>query len=176
MARGKGKPHYIFDGYNLAFLQRKGAVVGPGQLEEMRNVLLENLLRFKSRDNLNVTVVFDGRGITDTIESFKGIKVRYSRSGETADTLIKELVDKCPHPKLTYVVSADREVKNAAYLAHCMVIDARDFIIEIESPVRPQRESKNNSKELHKKYYGPSDNEIEFWKKAFNIEEDDLDT
>lgn len=107
--------HIIIDGYNLIrqsdtfrFLDRQSMQMG-------REALVNMLAAYKKIKSHTITVVFDGAQappLAAQRDRVKGIVIKFSRSGETADTVIKRLARKERQKAL--VVSSDREVVDAA--------------------------------------------------------------
>jgi predicted RNA-binding protein with PIN domain len=105
----------IIDGYNvihadpgLLHLQRRS-------LELARNTLITRLSSNPSLRNDDVTVVFDGtRGGSayESVEHHGRIRVIYSRFGETADEVIKRLVNSAPGE--VRVISNDNDLRSHA--------------------------------------------------------------
>ena len=80
--------HIIIDGYNLI---RQSAVLG--RLDQMdlqlgRDAFIDQLAAYKRIKRHQITVVFDGSGEFSFLGNKgqeKGIKIRFSRRGETAE-------------------------------------------------------------------------------------------
>ena len=84
----------ILDGYNVIRQWPELAMLDRGDLQAGRDALLRELQAYRRARGHRITVVFDGRergGFSETAESVAGITVRYSKRGETADTVIARL-------------------------------------------------------------------------------------
>ncbi|MFQ5586421.1 MAG: NYN domain-containing protein [Thermodesulfobacteriota bacterium] len=119
------------DGYNLI-----GASYGMEMLhrdiEGVREMLIKRLTeyrRIKSKESaLRITVVFDGTGsgrLSRSRETVSGIEVVFSRSGEQADLILKEMA-KNMREGLTLVTS-DRDVADYAKWQESVVISSEEF-------------------------------------------------
>ncbi len=121
--------HIIIDGYNLI---RQSAELSPldrRDLQQGREALLEMLAAYKKIKRHQITVVFDG---TDAYSLYrqrdqsKGIKVLFSRRGETADTVIKHMVAREREGAL--VVSSDRDVVRYAASQKAATVSSPAFM------------------------------------------------
>lgn len=93
-----------------------------------REALIDQLADYKKLKSHRLTVVFDGGSApsgTTRRHNEKGIQVRYSRPGETADALIRKMVRK--ERERALVVSSDHEVTAAAEACGAATIGATDF-------------------------------------------------
>jgi predicted RNA-binding protein with PIN domain len=81
-------------------------------LEQQRIRLLGGLAMLAQRTQTEVTCVFDGQDLDVPVIMAppRGVRVRFSRTGETADELIRRLVRAEPQGRPVVVVSTDREV------------------------------------------------------------------
>ncbi|MEU3456474.1 NYN domain-containing protein [Micromonospora sp. NPDC006766] len=100
------KAHLVVDGYNVT---KRG--FGEMSLEQQRKRLISGLGGIAAQTGDEITVVFDGaeriHGLPPTP---RGVRVLFSRKGETADELIRRLVRAEPPGRTVVVVSSDREV------------------------------------------------------------------
>ena len=93
-----------------------------------REALVDQLAAYKKLKSHRITVVFDGGSAPVTASrrhQQKGIRVYFSRAGETADTLIKRLARS--ERERALVVSSDRDVAKAAASSGAATIGAVDF-------------------------------------------------
>ena len=106
----------LIDGYNLIGTAHKN-------LEKARNDLIQGLGRYAKIKGHEITVIFDGwkaGQALETRERIGGINVIYSRLGEKADQVIKNILTSAPKPWI--VVSSDREIyKFAEKKSHAAV-------------------------------------------------------
>ncbi|MEV0154605.1 NYN domain-containing protein [Micromonospora sp. NPDC050686] len=100
------KAHLVVDGYNVT---KRG--FGEMSLEQQRKRLIVGLGGIAAQTGDEVTVVFDGAERMHGLPPApRGVRVLFSRKGETADELIRRLVRAEPSGRPVVVVSSDREV------------------------------------------------------------------
>lgn len=100
------KAHLVVDGYNVT---KRG--FGDMSLEQQRKRLISGLGGIAAQTGDEVTVVFDGAArVPGLPPTPRGVRVLFSRPGETADELIRRLVRAEPPGRPVVVVSSDREV------------------------------------------------------------------
>jgi predicted RNA-binding protein with PIN domain len=104
------RAHLVIDGYNVTKLE------WGGSLEEQRTRLLRELAPVAARSGAEVTVVFDGADLRHrpTVAPPRGVRVRFSPAGVTADEVVRDLVRAEPEGRTVVVVSSDREVAGFA--------------------------------------------------------------
>jgi predicted RNA-binding protein with PIN domain len=100
------RAHLIVDGYNVT--KRGYAEIS---LEQQRKRLIAGLGGIAAQTGDEVTCVFDGaERVHGLPPAPRGVRVLFSRKGETADELIRRLVRAEPVGRPLVVVSSDREV------------------------------------------------------------------
>ncbi|MEV0718646.1 NYN domain-containing protein, partial [Asanoa sp. NPDC050611] len=100
------RAHLVVDGYNVT---KRG--YGDMSLEQQRKRLITGLGGIAAQTGDEVTVVFDGaERVHGLPPAPRGVRVLFSRKGETADELIRRLVRAEPAGRPVVVVSSDREV------------------------------------------------------------------
>ncbi|GIG03442.1 NYN domain-containing protein [Catellatospora coxensis] len=100
------KAHLVVDGYNVT---KRG--FAEMSLEQQRNRLVTGLGGVAAQTGAEVTVVFDGAERVHGLPAPpRGVRVLFSRKGETADEVIRRLVRAEPPGRPIVVVSSDREV------------------------------------------------------------------
>jgi len=107
--------HLIIDGYNLIRQSHELSDLDRRSLELGREALLDRLAIYKRLKRHRITVVFDGTNapaFTQQRGRVKGVEVRFSRKGESADTVIKRMA--ATEREGALVVSSDRDVVNYA--------------------------------------------------------------
>ncbi len=99
--------HLVVDGYNVT---KTG--YGDLTLETQRTRLLGALGALAARTSAEVTVVFDGQDLDAPVRlaTPRGVRVRFSPGGVSADDVIRDLVRAEPEGRPVVVVSSDREV------------------------------------------------------------------
>lgn len=125
----------IIDGYNFICAAKgiSGSHPGGMDLEEERELLLERLNIYKKIRGGKITVVFDGTrsGNLSRNTMKKGsVGLVFSRGGEEADTVIKEMARK--GGGLT-IVTSDRELGDQCSSFGAIIIRAGEFYDSLEA-------------------------------------------
>ncbi|MCU0607225.1 MAG: NYN domain-containing protein [Candidatus Edwardsbacteria bacterium] len=103
--------HIVVDGYNLAHALRDTGALVRSDRTAARERLLDLLRRYQRVAPAQITVVFDGSGAGPAQrQRIAGIDVRFSRPPQSADDLIRAMVDASRDPGRLLVVSSDRAV------------------------------------------------------------------
>ncbi|MBB3051934.1 putative RNA-binding protein with PIN domain [Prauserella isguenensis] len=101
--------HLVVDGYNVT---KTGYAELP--LAEQRSRLVGQLGALQARVGAEVTVVFDGAGVTSVpAANPRGVRVLFSEPGVLADDVIRDLVAAEPHGRPVIVATSDQEVVTA---------------------------------------------------------------
>lgn len=120
--------HIIIDGYNLI---RQSSYLSGLDLQDIqlgRQALIDMLAAYKKLKAHRITVVFDGTRAPDLIQQRdrqKGIAIRFSRRGESADAVIKKMA--AVENQMALVVSSDREIVRSADSSGAATINAVEF-------------------------------------------------
>jgi predicted RNA-binding protein with PIN domain len=99
-------------------------------LERARGSLVAMLADFGAVRNVDVTVVFDGRGLQFVPRGPSrqgGVEVVFSRSSQTADQVIITMLARADHPRSWTVVSSDRSVAGHARDYHARSVSSETF-------------------------------------------------
>jgi len=100
------RAHLIVDGHNVT---KRG--FAEMSLEQQRKRLITGLGGIAAQTGDEVTVVFDGaERVHGLPPAPRGVRVLFSRKGDTADELIRQLVRAEPAGRPIVVISSDREV------------------------------------------------------------------
>lgn len=122
------RAHLIVDGYNVT---KRG--FGEIELERQRERLVKGLSGLGARTSAEVTVVFDGAGpVHGAPPPPRGVRVLFSRSGQSADDLIRHLVRGEPDGRPVLVVSSDREVADSVRRAGAYPLPAEALLRRLE--------------------------------------------
>ncbi len=116
------RAHLVVDGYNVT---KRG--FGEMSLEQQRKRLISGLGGIAAQTGDEITCVFDGaERVHGLPPAPRGVRVLFSRKGETADDLIRRLVRAEPAGRPVVVVSSDREVADGVrrHGAHPLGADA----------------------------------------------------
>jgi len=107
--------HIIIDGYNLIRRSSSLITLDHQDIQLGREALLNTLSSYKRIKHHMITVVFDGTHappLSQHKDRVNGIKIKFSRSGETADNVIKRMAAREREKAL--VVSSDLNIVNFA--------------------------------------------------------------
>lgn len=99
--------HLLIDGYNVT---RSAWESSP--LELQRNRLLSGLAPLVAQSGAEITVVFDAYNVENrpVVRAPRGVRVLFTRTGQIADDLVRELVDAEPDGRVVGVVTNDQEI------------------------------------------------------------------
>ena len=126
--------HLIIDGYNMI-----GQTEGLGNdLEDRRRRLIERLSHYRRARGHKVSIVFDGtKGGGFMEETFRtaGVNVLFSRAGETADDLLRQMAGR--EGSGCVVVSSDRAVQAAARTHGAVAIGIKEFESRLRVAAEP---------------------------------------
>jgi predicted RNA-binding protein with PIN domain len=128
------KDLYIIDGYNFIFNIRKPAKLTSGQLSELREKLLVRLSQFKSYNNCSIIAVFDARHSENpgrSREILHNIDIIYSRKGETADSVVENIVHNNQDYERVFVVTSDNLQQKVIFRENIYRKSIREFSIEM---------------------------------------------
>jgi hypothetical protein len=126
---------YLIDGHNLI-----------GQIADLRlddphdeAKLVERLKSFMARQRKRCVVVFDGGlpgGLSRDL-STASVQAVFAHGGTTADAIIMERLRRLPDPGSWIVVSADREITDAAARRRVRVVPPVEFAAAMSGPALP---------------------------------------
>lgn len=125
--------HIIVDGYNLI---RQSNIFNPLDRKDIqlgRAALIDTLAAYKRIKGHPITVVFDGTNapsISQNRDQIKGIRIKFSQRGESADAVIKRLAASKKEKAL--IVSSDQEVVQFALSRGCAAITSAGFEEKLE--------------------------------------------
>jgi predicted RNA-binding protein with PIN domain len=120
--------HIVIDGYNLIRQSRKFNPLDLVDLQMGRAALIDSLAAYKKIKAHSIKIVFDGQSAptgSPNRERVKGIELIYSRSGESADAVIKRLAQR--HGEKLLVVTSDNDIVRYAQSRGAATIDSRAF-------------------------------------------------
>jgi uncharacterized protein len=125
--------HIIIDGYNLIRQSSSLSVLDHQDMQLGRETLVDLLSKYKRIKHHKITVIFDGTNAFSFYghrDFINGIEIKFSRSGESADSVIKRLAAREKEKAL--VVSSDRDVADSASLSGAAVISSIEFEKRLE--------------------------------------------
>lgn len=120
--------HIIIDGYNLIRQSNSFSDFDRQDIQLGREALLDTLSAYQRIKPHKITVVFDGTnapGFSQNSIQIKGIKVKFSRTGESADSVIKKMASREREKAL--VVSSDLDIVNFATSKGAATISSAEF-------------------------------------------------
>lgn len=120
--------HIVIDGYNLIRQSRQFSDLDRQDLQSGRDALVDALVAYKKVKPYAITVVFDGTAAYTGMprrDVQKGIKVRYSAPGETADAVIKRMA--IHEKEKMLVVTSDADIVRYAEAMGSVVISSSEF-------------------------------------------------
>jgi hypothetical protein len=120
--------HIIIDGYNLIRQSNSFSDLDRQDIQVGREALLDALAAYRRIKLHKITVIFDGTSAPSFSQyenQIKGIKVKFSRKGELADSLIKRMVNREREKAL--VVSSDLDIVNFSAAKGAATIGSSDF-------------------------------------------------
>jgi predicted RNA-binding protein with PIN domain len=121
-------PRVIVDGYNLIHKMPALAALVGSDLEQARQHLVAQLAGYRSTHNVRVTVVFDGRGLSQPRgRGPAGVEVVFSRAPQTADDVIKRMLTAERSPRACTVVTSDNSIALHVRDYGARVISSADF-------------------------------------------------
>ena len=128
--------HILIDGYNLIRKYPPLARAEKADFSKGREKLLEWLSQYRRKIANPITVIFDGGQGGDPNEGrdiYKGIKIRFSPLGRSADDIIKQVVKKEGDKIL--VVTSDQELAAYCRIFKTGWIRSEDFARRIEEQI-----------------------------------------
>ena len=120
--------HIIIDGYNLIRQSNTLSMIDRQDIQLGREALIDTLIAYQKIKRHMITVVFDGTNapsFSQRKNRVQGITVKFSRSGEVADAVIKRMVSREKEKAL--VVSSDLEIVNFATAKGAATISSAVF-------------------------------------------------
>ena len=139
--------HLLIDGYNLIRNYLPLSKVETLNFSKGREALLEWLAGYRKVNPVPITVIFDGQDKGDLLNQrdiYKGIKILYSRSAQTADDLIKRLVTQKEGNFL--VVTSDSALSSYCRSHQAGSIKSEEFAKKVREKLF-QKESMYNEEE-----------------------------
>ncbi len=147
----------IVDGYNFIFNFFKASEMADDDLEEIKQRLIVDLISYKSQRDYEVILVFDASKSDNNKrgkEVYDKIQVIHSKSDETADTVIEELVSIWSYKKKVVVVTSDYSQQKVIFGKNTTRKSSREFGLELESVRRDiKKKIKNIEKSSQESFY-----------------------
>ena len=158
----------LIDGFNLIYkfpeLEEK---MLRGMLEEARAGLLDRLKEFQRIKKSQIRVVFDGKkrpSHNTRSERVGTIDVYYSMD-YSADYLIKEFIKKDPNPKMSTVVTSDKDILFYVNRFKVKTMTSEKFADFVTRTIEEHAVETVPEKEENPRL---SDDELTFWERLFS--------
>ncbi len=137
---------YLIDGSNLIGFSPSLELFDPTS----KRKLVAQLAIFQSTKKTKIILVFDGPQDPDLVgEKFrrKEFSIFWPDIDESADSVIKKLVEKQTDLRHFYVVSSDREIKSFARINRAKALDCKDFYKMLKTALIKHKKSQSMNKE-----------------------------
>lgn len=123
-----GGEQILVDGYSLLHQWDELKPARMRSLAAGREALVLWLTRYHDARGGQLTVVFDGRSLPAGGLPFQtGVRVVYSRDGETADAVIERFVGQSPQPARILVATDDAMERNVVEALGARTVSAEIF-------------------------------------------------
>jgi predicted RNA-binding protein with PIN domain len=161
----------LIDGFNLIYkFPDLEAMMYLSQLNSARAGLLEKLKEYQKLKKTAIRVVFDGKKdktIETTSEKIGKIDVYYSLD-YSADYLIKQFIKKDLNPKMTTVVTSDKDIIFYINRFGAKNITSEKFAEIVNAAFKEYLEEQElNQLTAEKENPSVTDEEISYWQKLF---------
>ena len=124
----------IVDGHSMIFAWPELASQHQRNTAAARESLVRMLTGLQDASEWTVAVVFDGKGVKASSDSAPhGIAVFYSKSGQSADSLIERLAAKYASGYTVFVATNDRMERTTVEAFGCESLSAEQLLAEISS-------------------------------------------
>ncbi|MGB4703492.1 MAG: NYN domain-containing protein [Candidatus Saccharicenans sp.] len=152
---------YLIDGNNLMGQMDPYFKVDPLS----RNKIIARLLLFQKITRSRIFLVFDGRPPLDEHEIKLNPKftVLFPEPGQTADSLIEELLSEKKDRRYFLLVSSDRGLREIARVHGTRSISTPEFLKQLKQVLKEHRQER----ELEKETEQPTPLEISLWSDLF---------
>ncbi|MEO0077567.1 MAG: NYN domain-containing protein [candidate division WOR-3 bacterium] len=124
-------PRVIVDGYNLIHALPELVRLVDADMARARDRLVAYLSEFVARRNVEVTVVFDGRGpqfAPHNSSRVAGVEIVFSRPPHDADQTIIALLQRNTRPRSVTIVTSDASVARSARDYGAKTISSHAFV------------------------------------------------
>ena len=118
--------HYLLDGYNII---KQTPSLNRGTLENQRLALINwiQICRPQGSVNNSVTIIFDGKDEFFGSHVTSSVKVIFSKGRQSADDIIKKIIEQASLKKSWAVVSDDKDIKFYVRALGANVLSVREF-------------------------------------------------
>jgi predicted RNA-binding protein with PIN domain len=158
----------LIDGFNLIYkFPDLEGLMYQGKLSDARKGLLNILKEYAKITGARIRVVFDGKkepSLEIKSENVGTIDVYYSLE-YSADHLIKEFIKKDPNPKMSTVVTSDKDITSFVQRFRVKIKKSEEFADHINKTIEKWMESRLPEKEENPVL---TEEDIVFWENLFN--------
>lgn len=152
---------YIIDGYNFIFSFYRSQKVLPKisseNLANLREKLINDLAQYKNYNRCELMIVFDaknGSSVKHGMEIQDSIQVIYSKSGQTADTMVEKIVHSNEKYDRIFVVTSDYMQQKVIFTKNIYRKSIREFSMELlEFKKNLKFNLSENSRKNNKSFY-----------------------
>lgn len=138
-----GPEYLLIDGYNIIFAWEELKKTAMSNLEHARHELTERLCNYQGFSKQEIILVFDAYKVhknPGSIESFRNIKVVYTKEAETADTYIEKAAYKLSKDHIVRVATSDGPEQMIILGSGALRVPAISFIKELTDAEKAIRE------------------------------------
>lgn len=129
------KEYLIIDGYNVINGWPELKKLAVENFEESRRQLIEMMAEYQSFKGLHIIIVFDAHMVKGNMEKsdmIKGIKIIFTKEGETADSYIEKFILQLSKKNRAAVVTNDWAEQQMILGGGATRISIREFIIDFD--------------------------------------------
>ncbi|NLM03518.1 MAG: NYN domain-containing protein [Clostridiales bacterium] len=127
------KDYLIIDGYNIINAWPKLKDIATDSYDEARRELIEMMAEYQSFKGINIIIVFDAHMVKGNIgkrDKIKGIKIVFTKEGETADSYIEKVIPQLSKRNYVTVVTNDWAEQQMILGAGATRMTTRELIID----------------------------------------------
>ncbi len=138
-----GPEYLLIDGYNIIFAWDEMKKTASSSLEFARKELIERLCNYQGFCKNEIILVFDAYKVhknPGSVESFRNIKVVYTKEAETADTYIEKAAYKLSKNHIVRVATSDGPEQMIILGSGALRVPALTFIKELTDAEKAIRE------------------------------------
>ena len=157
----------LIDGFNLIYkFPDLEGMMYMGKLNEARRGLLDRLKEYRKITGVQIRVVMDGKkeeSLEIKSERVGSIDIYYSLEF-SADYLIKQFIKKDLNPRMTTVVTSDKDIIDFVSRFKVKIKKSEEFAKQVEETINRRMEDQTPDKDDNPVM---SEDEIAFWEKQF---------
>lgn len=154
---------YLIDGNNFIGFLAQSELKNP----QSRYSLIGKLLAFQRIKKTKIFLVFDGPpdpAVVDKEFPPRRFAVFYPPYGQTADTVIRDIISRQTDRRQFFVVSSDREIKTYARKKGAKSLENKKFHKQLKETLKEFKKLRAEEKHVSP----PSPLEVNLWTEIFN--------